>query len=262
MKKGNYSNFTLDLKRRLLDLQFTESTVSKQQKPSLSIQAIQQAIAATQLMIDTLEYSIGLINQSKKIQTSSSSSSSSSSASSSASSSSTSSSLKEKGGDHSPKDYTPQCIDTLYPVPHFEKKLRSLAQLCQEPNENDDEEEDERKIANKKCHMKKPSLTEKTTKMIPLMFSIIGLQQHPNDQNSEQRDEQEESSRPTFASAIKHDMYSEAIDSIQDMTRYFGKSSVILDADEEEKEFIDPINSAITFGRTFMMNMDNPRPRV
>ncbi|CAO3645649.1 unnamed protein product [Mucor hiemalis] len=256
MKKGNYSNFTLDLKRRLLDLQFTESTVSKQQKPALSIQAIKQAITATQLMIDTLEYSIGQINQSEKTHSSSSSSASSTS--------STSSSLKEKGGEHSPKDYTPQCIDTLYPVPHFEKKLRSLAQLCQEPNEDDDEEGD-RKVANKKCHMKKPSLTQKTAKMIPLVFSIIGLQQHPNDQNGEQQDEQEqlnESSRPTFAYAIKHDMYSEAIDSIQDMTRHFGKSSVILDVDEEEKVFIDPLNSAITFGRTFMMNMDNPRPRV
>jgi hypothetical protein len=213
MKKGNYSNFTLDLKRRLLDLQYTEISVSNQQKPALSKQAIQQAVTATKLMIDTLESSTSQMNPTDKP-------------------------VKEEEKetvDASPKDYTPKCIDSLYPVPHFEKKLRSLAQLCQEPTEEESK--------------KRPSLTHKTATMIPLVFSIIESQQ------------QHENARPTFAHAIKHDMYSEAIDSIQDMTRHLGKSSVILDVDEEEQSFVEPLSSAMAFGRTFMMNMDNPQPR-
>lgn len=220
MKKGNYSNFTLDLKCRLLDLEFTESSISKQQKPVLSIQAIKQAITATKLMIDTLESSIIQMHNTRKP-----------------------SDVKvtptaHKNEHHTvvpPKDYEPKCIDTLYPVPHFERKLRSLAQLCQEPE--DDEQQD------------RPKLTQNTATMIPLVFSIIEPQL------------QQTNERPTFANAITHDMYSEAIKSIQDMTCYLGKSSVVLDVDEEERSFVDPISSALTFGRTFMLNIDNPQPR-
>ena len=197
MKKGNYSNFTLDLKRRLLDLQFTQETVSKQHKPALSIQAIEQAVTATKLMIDTLESSSSHAEQ-----------------------------ILE--------DYTPQCIDTLYPVPHFEKKLRSLAQLCQEPAEEP---------------KKKPSLVQKTAKIIPFVFSIIESQHQQSEKG------------PSFANTIKHDMYSEAIDCIQDMIGYLAKSSVVLSVDEEDEAFVEPIASAVVFGRTFMLNMENPQPR-
>ncbi|KAG2235710.1 hypothetical protein INT48_009125 [Thamnidium elegans] len=212
MKKGNYSNFTLDLKCRLIDLEFTESAVSQQQKPTLSLQAIKQAITATKLMIDTLESSITQMNNT---------------------------SLKGSKPILSsyttvPKDYQPKCIDTLYPVPHFERKLRSLAQLCQEPDEEESQS----------------SLAQKTATMIPLL-SIIESQQQ----------QQQTEERSTFSNAITHDMYSEAIKSIQDMTCYLGKSSMVLDVDDEEELFINPISSALTFGRTFMLNMDNPQPR-
>lgn len=211
MKKGNYSNFTLDLKCRLIDLEFTESVVSQQKKPTLSLQAIKQAITATKLMIDTLESSITQMNNT---------------------------SLKGSKPTLSsyttvPKDYQPKCIDTLYPVPHFERKLRSLAQLCQEPDEES-----------------QSSLAQKTASMIPLL-SIIESQQQ----------QQQTEERSTFSNAITHDMYSEAIKSIQDMAGYLGKSSMVLDVDDEEELFMNPISSALTFGRTFMLNMDNPQPR-
>ncbi|KAI9269641.1 hypothetical protein EDC94DRAFT_599500 [Helicostylum pulchrum] len=211
MKKGNYSNFTLDLKCRLIDLEFTESAVSQQIKPTLSLQAIKQAITATKLMIDTLESSITQMNNT---------------------------SLKGSKPTLSsyttvPKDYQPKCIDTLYPVPHFERKLRSLAQLCQEPDEET-----------------QSSLAQKTASMIPLL-SIIESQQQ----------QQQTEERSTFSNAITHDMYSEAIKSIQDMASYLGKSSMVLDVDDEEELFMNPISSALTFGRTFMLNMDNPQPR-
>lgn len=217
MKKGNYSNFILDLKCRLLDLEFTDSTMSSQSKPVLSKQAIKQAITATKLMIDTLESCISQMNNIRKPSI-----------------------AKVAPNTHKvehvvapPKDYKPKCIDTLYPVPHFERKLRSLAQLCQEPNED----------------VKSPDLLQTAT-VIPLVLSIIEPQQ-----------QQQTEERPTFVNAIAHDMYAEAIQCIQDMTRYLGKSSVVLDVDEEESMFVDPVSSALTFGRTFMLNMDNPQPR-
>lgn len=258
MKKGNYSNFTLDLKCRLLDLEYTQSNlnISTQtytptcNKPALSIQAIQQAITATKLMIDTLESTSSQIHN----MTSTNNSNNADGLKTVSSDTSISSSTMRYSVDP-PKDYKPKYIDTLYPVAHFERKLRSLAQLCQEP---DDEKE--------KHHIKRPSFTQKTATMIPLVFSMIESQssQPPMSTSSSTATATPSSvasQRPTFANTIAHNMYTEAIKYIQEMTRYFGKSSVVLDVEEEDNLFVDPISSALTIGRTFMLNVDNPQPR-
>lgn len=195
MKKGNYSNFTLDLKCRLVDLEYTQSIPNT---PGLSHQAIQQATTATKLMIDTLESSLSQMNHPNTGK-------------------------QAKSTVVVPKEYQPKCIDSLYPVPHFERKLRSLAQLCQEPDEK-----------------------MMDISVIPLVYSIIELPISDE--------------KPALVT-MNHDMYAEAIQSIQEMTAYLGKSSVVLDVNEEEDLFVDPVSSALTFGRTFMLNMENPQPR-
>lgn len=59
MKKGNFSNFCLDLKCRLLDLEYTGSVLNSgketEKKSPVSIEALQQAITVTKLMIDAIE---------------------------------------------------------------------------------------------------------------------------------------------------------------------------------------------------------------
>jgi hypothetical protein len=284
MKKGNYSNFTLDLKCRLLDLEYTQSNTNlQQQKPALSIQAIQQAITATKLMIDTLESSTSQIN----VMTTTTAATTTTTATTSTApppeeeskpiplrkslskkllnmkktsteDQQNAPSVRNQFSIDPPKDYKPKCIDTLYPVPHFERKLRSLAQLCQEPEEESDQSD----------HHHRPSLTHKTAAMIPLVFSMIEPSTTPVMSTSSSAATTDtitpatvSNGRPSFAAAITHDMYAEAIKAIQDMTHHLGKSSVVLDIDEEEQLFVDPIESALTIGRTFMLNMDNPQPR-
>ncbi|GAN02655.1 hypothetical protein MAM1_0026c02100 [Mucor ambiguus] len=289
MKKGNYSNFTLDLKCRLLDLEYTQSTQAfsantinhsnnqpQQQKPALSMQAIQQAITATKLMIDTLESSTSQINNvtsSHATETADTLRVERKKASIQENEAPVSKQVAK--GQHSidpPKDYKPKCIDTLYPVAHFERKLRSLAQLCQEPDELDEEKEEgteQSSAQNSKSHIKRPSITQKTAAMIPLVFSMIEPSSTPSMSVSSSSAttatitsvSNSQPQRPTFANAITHDMYAEAIKYIQDMTHCLGQSSVVLDVNEEEELFLDPKSSALTFGRTFMLNMDNPQPR-
>lgn len=295
MKKGNYSNFTLDLKCRLLDLEHTQSTQAfstntstttsnnkcsnqsqQQQKPALSMQAIQQAITATKLMIDTLESSTSQINNITSNNTAAKDTLISEKKNTKKEKKSHTSTgiTKEQYSIDPPKDYKPKCIDTLYPVAHFERKLRSLAQLCQEPDEVEDEEETNQNNSSNnnsnsnsnKSHIKRPSITQKTAAMIPLVFSMIEPTSTPAMSASSSAATtttitSASNHRPTFASAITHDMYAEAIKYIQDMTHCFGKSSVVLDVNEEEELFVDPKLSALTFGRTFMLNMENPQPR-
>ena len=295
MKKGNYSNFTLDLKCRLLDLEHTQSTQAfstntstttsnnkcsnqsqQQQKPALSMQAIQQAITATKLMIDTLESSTSQINNITTNNTATKDTLISEKKNTKKEKKSHVSTgiTKEQYSIDPPKDYKPKCIDTLYPVAHFERKLRSLAQLCQEPDEVEGEEETNQNNSSNnnsnsnsnKSHIKRPSITQKTAAMIPLVFSMIEPTSTPAMSASSSAATtttitSASNHRPTFASAITHDMYAEAIKYIQDMTHYFGKSSVVLDVNEEEELFVDPKLSALTFGRTFMLNMENPQPR-
>ncbi|KAI8376919.1 hypothetical protein BD560DRAFT_422213 [Blakeslea trispora] len=232
MKKGNYLNFMLDLKCRLLDLEHTQAMLKDRtdnKKPALSAQAIQQTITATKLMIDTLDLSLSQIKTSrtdKPIH------------------------QTEITIDKDPlvlppwhalveppSDYQPNCIDTLYPVPHFERKLRSLAQLCQEPDENEPN--------------RRESITQNTVTMIPLVFSMMEGQQSSHASNI----------RTTLASTFMHDVYTKVIKSIQDIAHYFGKSSVVLEVEEEEEVFVDPVDSALTIGRTLMLNMSHPQPR-
>ncbi|KAI7892846.1 uncharacterized protein EV154DRAFT_503742 [Mucor mucedo] len=200
MKKGNYSNFTLDLQYRLLDLEYTERI----QTSGLSLHAIKGATTATKLMIDTLESSLSQMNNHHHGKTI----------------------MMKPVVEHTTtvKGYQPKCIETLYPVPHFERKLRSLAQLCQEPADD-----------------------EKMNHVVPLVFSILESSSIISE-------------KPAVAT-MNHDMYAEAIVSIQEMTAYLGKSSVVLDVNEEEDLFVRPVSSALTFGRTFMLNMENPQPR-
>jgi len=282
MKKGNYSNFTLDLKCRLLDLEYTQSTQAfsanttnscnnqpQQQKPVLSMQAIQQAITATKLMIDTLESSTSQINNmTSNHATEAADTMHRKRKKTSKQEDELKQVAKEQHSIDPPKDYKPKCIDTLYPVAHFERKLRSLAQLCQEPDELDGKQDTEQSgNSQSNSHIKRPSITQKTAAMIPLVFSMIEPSSTPSMSVSSSSattttiTSVSQLQRPTFANAITHDMYAEAIKYIQDMTHCLGKSSVVLDVNEEEELFLDPKSSALTFGRTFMLNMDNPQPR-
>lgn len=64
MKKGNFSNFAFDLKCRLVDLEHTQSVLKSKPNPDISLDAMQQAITVTRLMIDTVEsYVIQLLNE-------------------------------------------------------------------------------------------------------------------------------------------------------------------------------------------------------
>ncbi|KAI8986592.1 hypothetical protein BDB01DRAFT_786173 [Pilobolus umbonatus] len=234
MKQGNYSNFTLDLKCRLLDLEYTQShfiTDPPPCKPSITFQALHQAVIATQFMIDTLESSMGQLPPSNDTSTPHHSPPTHTQRPSSI--------LKKKDMSiDPPKDYKPKYIDTLYPIAHFERKLRSLAQLCQEPDE-------EFSLENDRMDALKP-----TTTVIPLVFSMIEAQS-TNTSNH----------RTSFSKSISHDMYSEAIKYLQDITCHFGQNSVVLDVGDDEALFVEPVSSAITMGRTFMLNVDNPKPR-
>ncbi|KAI8647469.1 hypothetical protein BD408DRAFT_408611 [Parasitella parasitica] len=281
MKKGNYSNFTLDLKCRLLDLEYTQSTQafsantssntnssysSQQQRPALSIQAIQQAITATKLMIDTLESSTSQINNITLNNNAMVQDTLTSETKQEKKSHAFKGMVKEQHSIDPHKDYKPKCIDTLYPVAHFERKLRSLAQLCQEPDEPEGSEEANNSSSsgknNSKGHMKRPSTTHNTAAMIPLVFSMIEPTLTPSSSSATANTMNSvPNQRPTFANAITHDMYAEAIKYIQEMTHCLGKSSVVLDVNEEEELYLEPKSSALTFGHTFMLNMDNPQPR-
>ncbi|RCH93984.1 hypothetical protein CU097_005718 [Rhizopus azygosporus] len=136
LKRGNYANFMLDLKCRLLDLEYTKLATKH-----LSKEAIDQAATVIKYIIDTLEGSYNAIEP--------------------------------------PDDYKPVCIDTLYPVPNFERKLRSLAQLCRQSN-----------------------------KVISLVYSMM----EPSSSSPPQE-------RLTFSRSVMHDMYDEAIRYIQETTR-------------------------------------------
>ncbi|KAI9469866.1 MAG: hypothetical protein EXX96DRAFT_623462 [Benjaminiella poitrasii] len=292
MKKGNYSNFILDLKYRLLDLEHTQSVLMNpnqqcspsRQKPALSLKAIQQAIIATKFMIDTLESSKSQISNStdsvdvdegtlhQRIEPTTTENDQGNEIE-----NTTSISPYTIHSDLLKDDYQPKVIDTLSPVAHFERKLRSLAQLCQEPNDEQQLETShtENLNTNDMNYPIQSSLAQKTAAMIPLVFSMIGsptpatLASKPlsstnensststNDKNLEGAQRR----HSTLANTIKRDMYAEVIDYIQDTIRYLGKSSVILDVDDEESLFIEPVSSALTIGRTFMLNMNNPQPR-
>ncbi|KAI9013389.1 hypothetical protein CLU79DRAFT_769125 [Phycomyces nitens] len=272
MKIGNFSNFALDLKHRFLDLEHTKQTLEKDcsqasgplnepHKPScLSIKAVQQAITSTRLMMDTVEsYAAQLArddaeqNQEVSLAQSAETQLSLKATDSLASdveiedvetngvdakrSSRAESYFSET--DTETENYEPRCIDTLYPVPHFERKLRSLAQLCQEPDLTSQPRQKGKK---------KHSLPQTT--VIPLV-SIITPQFKTS--SKQQR---------SFASAIAHDMYSEAIAYTTAIVSDMGRSSVVLDVEEEEADCMDPLQSAISVGRLFVLNLDNPSPRI
>ncbi|KAG1226017.1 hypothetical protein G6F35_003104 [Rhizopus arrhizus] len=148
----------------------------------LSMEAIEQAATVTRFILETLEFSLPPIEP--------------------------------------PRDYQPTCIDTLYPVPNFERKLRSLAQLCQQ-----------------------------STRVIPLVYSMIEPQTNVPTR------------RLTFSNSIMNDIYHEVIQCLKQMTVYLGQSSVVLDLEEEEESFVEPVSFALTMGHTFMLNMVNPQPR-
>ncbi|KAL0140772.1 hypothetical protein V8B55DRAFT_1510347 [Mucor lusitanicus] len=229
----------------LLDLEYTQSTQAfsanttthsnnqsqqqQQQKPALSMQAIQQAITATKLMIDTLESSTNTmrVERKKTLPQEGEAPVSKQIA-------------KEQHSIDPPKDYKPNASI------HSIRKLRSLAQLCQEPDEAEEENKQDAEQSNtqsSKSHIKRPSITQKTAAMIPLVFSIIEPSSTPSMSVSSSSAttatitsvSNSQLQRPTFANAITHDMYAEAIKYIQDMTHCLGQSSVVLDPREKEE---------------------------
>lgn len=73
--------------------------------------------------------------------------------------------------------------------------------------------------------------------------------------------EEEQPSKPTFASTITHDMYAEAIRSMMEMTQDLGCSSEMLDLVEDEAAYLQPYTGTLSVGGAFIMNMRNPQPK-
>ncbi|KAI9496965.1 hypothetical protein BDB00DRAFT_47704 [Zychaea mexicana] len=285
MKKGNFSNFALDLKCRLMDLEYTQKRISHDEEKAqcnISVEAMQQAITVTRLMIDTVEsYLVQLPHESIPELLSEYSSTTGGSGSRKASDGfilpATPNSLPEtptseniakqhegsvfpllalmpQGHEDQVKclfeeqrgDYEPKFVDTLHPVAHFERKLRSLAQLCQEPKQQQQQQQ-------QLPYQKRTSLP---ATVIPLVSAI-----EPPRNNSSSSVEDEEQLKPTFASTITQDMYAEAIKYMTEMTHDFGYSSEILDLIEDEEMYLQPPSGVLLVGRTFVMNMKNPQLR-
>ncbi|KAI7877758.1 hypothetical protein K492DRAFT_238944 [Lichtheimia hyalospora FSU 10163] len=299
MKKGNFSNFAFDLKCRLVDLEHTQSVLKDKPNPDISLDAMKQAITVTRLMIDTVEsYVIQLLNEPLRAESPNSTSDYHYSRKSSEGYQSTpgpmtpnsisdlmimtpkdekeyhqrqdasppvsslqplailtqghemaSSCLMEPGN-----DYQPKYIETLHPVAHFERKLRSLAQLCQEPHHPSQQQQqqqqplsDEPSSSNTNTHRRSSNLMPE---VIPLASAI-----------EPKIAEEEQPSKPTFASTITHDMYAEAIRSMMEMTQELGCSSEMLDLVEDETAYLQPYIGTLSVGGAFLMNMRNPQPK-
>ncbi|ORX55824.1 hypothetical protein DM01DRAFT_1335202 [Hesseltinella vesiculosa] len=270
MKKGNYANFILDLKHRLLDLDFTEQTMmnhddggqnddSAQHRPRLSLQAISQAETITKLMIDTMEtYASQYIQPADPSPDDPSSTVSTSSHLASVPAFATEcTDIVEPAA-----DYKPNLVDSLYPVPHFERKLRSLSQLCHEPTSQpepplltrtppatcpqDPSPPRHHQDTGRPSHRR--SLPD--TSLIPLA-SIIEPQGIIPDVPPAS------SSHLLFNHESNHDMYSEAIKCIADLTIDLGRSSITLQVEQETSRNADPLSHALTFGRVVTINMQH-----
>lgn len=74
-------------------------------------------------------------------------------------------------------------------------------------------------------------------------------------------EEEQQPSKPTFASTITHDMYAEAIRSMMEMTQDLGCSSEMLDLVEDETVYLQPYTGTLSVGGAFIMNMRNPQPK-
>ncbi|KAI9319769.1 hypothetical protein BX666DRAFT_1916064 [Dichotomocladium elegans] len=281
MKKGNFSNFAYDLKCRIMDLEYTQSVLRNMPNPDISLDALQQAITTTHLMIDTVEsYVAQLLHEptSPSIKNGDDSNdyyylSRKSSEGYGSIGPSTPNSVQDiltkediylaqqDGSSHTTStnlqplailaqnhedlskcllgpgsDYQPRFIETLHPVAHFERKLRSLAQLCQGPHQR----------CNTESSVSQPSFTR--TAVIPLVSAISPKMTYA-------------AANPTLASTITHDMYAEAIRSMMDMVKALGWSSEVLDLVEEEAMFLQPSASVLMVGGSFIMNMKNPHAR-
>ncbi|KAI8393519.1 uncharacterized protein BYT42DRAFT_551331 [Radiomyces spectabilis] len=251
MKKGNFSNFILDLKCKLLDLQHTEnmlvcnddSNLVPATRENLSVEAIQQASTVTRLMLDSVET---YVNQTMRDNTDTQTHGKlfdTSSARETASLHGESQQTIEP-----PKDYVPKSIDALYPVAHFERKLRTVAQLCQKPDTKAQSASDPPHPQIPSAH---PHRSLAQTKVIPLASIIEEQSVHCANKPKDR----------SFATAIAHDMYAEAINYLMEIIKDLCQSNVVLDINDEEQAFLDPISSEITIGRMFVMNMENPYPR-
>ncbi|KAF7724142.1 Guanine nucleotide exchange protein smcr8 [Apophysomyces ossiformis] len=270
MKKGNFANFALDLKRRLFDLEYTEQILKdrtilsqKQNCQNMSVDAVQQAVAITKLMLDTVE--------SNATQTSREKVSERVTSETFVESPSPYETAKEQQqqlsrriprkqkylsnfGRLSGKPHAPKYVETLHPVAHFERKLRTLAQLCEDPDIDINPDGTQYSL---------PQAT-----VIPLA-SVLEPQLAQLSLSKKKK---------STTSSI-HDMYAEAIQCIMGVLKYLGRDSVALDVEEEEELFLgkskysvsvhfllmyafkEPSFEAISIGRTFILNMDNPRPR-
>jgi hypothetical protein len=110
-------------------------------------------------------------------------------------------------------------VDTLYPVAHFDRKLRSLSQLCHEPDRHQLTQQRRRSSNSGQSHRSLPS-----TSVIPLV-SIIEPQRRKTNKGIKRR---------LFDKSAKHDMYTEAIKYISDLTAELGRSSVALELESED----------------------------
>ncbi|KAJ8661640.1 hypothetical protein O0I10_002447 [Lichtheimia ornata] len=159
-------------------------------------------------------------------------------------------------------DYKPKYIETLHPVAHFERKLRSLAQLCQEPHhppQQQQHQQQQQKEPSSSSASNDPSLSSsnqhrRSSNLMPEVIPLVSAIEP-------KIAEEEQLSKPTFASTITHDMYAEAIRSMMEMTQDLGCSSEMLDLVEDEAAYLQPYTGTLSVGGAFIMNMRNPQPK-
>lgn len=96
---------------------------------------------------------------------------------------------------------------------HFERKLRTLAQLCQDPE------------GGMRRNGTRHNLPQ--TAVIPLASFIEPQPKKPS-----------RIKRRSLSNSITRDMYAEAIECIMDLVKYLGRDSVELDVEEEEGLFL------------------------
>lgn len=112
---------------------------------------------------------------------------------------------------------------------HFERRLRSVAQLCR--------------------NSRKGKGLDETRSAIPLVSSI------------EPKQNEDLSSKVTISKAVKDNLFTEAMQRLGDMTAEFGVNNEVLEIIDDGRLLLEPLSSTVFIGDSFVINMDNPQPR-
>lgn len=123
----------------------------------------------------------------------------------------------------------PSFVDIEHPVAHFERRLRSVAQLCRNSRKGD--------------------AVDETHSAIPLVSTI------------EPKQTEDLLSKVTISKAVKDNLFTEAMQRLGRMTIEFGVNNEVLELMDDECALIEPLSSNVFIGEEFIANMENPQPR-